>query len=244
MTTLWADHAIAIFLVAIVPFLAARGFRRMQERIRGGGTRARLRGYHRTIARQWILTGVILLVWVLQARPLSGLGLGWAGGTGFWIGAALTSIACGLWIGQVLWIRRRPASWASIRTRLEPYRHLLPATDREWRWWVGLCLTAGTCEELAYRGFLMAYSGAHAGTLGAVAFSSVAFALGHVYQGWKGILRTGASALILAGLYVLTGSLWAPMLFHFTGDLSAGLISRTVLRDPSPPGPPAVVPVG
>jgi membrane protease YdiL (CAAX protease family) len=97
-------------------------------------------------------------------------------------------------------------------------------------------VTAGLCEELLYRGFLMAYIGALWGFWPAVILSSLVFGLGHAYQGTSGIATTGTIGLILAGLFVLTGSLWVPMLLHAATDLFAGSLGRRVVeRIPSTP---------
>ena len=54
-------------------------------------------------------------------------------------------------------------------------------------------MTAGVCEELVYRGFMIAYFSAALGVSFWVAavLSSVAFGIAHFYQGPAGILRTG-----------------------------------------------------
>ena len=58
----------------------------------------------------------------------------------------------------------------------------------------------------------------------AVVFSSILFGLAHSYQGWKGVFRTGAMGLIMALFYVLTGSLWIPIVLHIVGDIHSGTL--------------------
>jgi membrane protease YdiL (CAAX protease family) len=48
--------------------------------------------------------------------------------------------------------------------------------------------------------------------------------MGHLYQGWKGVVSTALGGLIIAGLYVLTGNLLVPMVAHATANLRALLI--------------------
>ena len=54
--------------------------------------------------------------------------------------------------------------------------------------------------------------------------SSILFGLLHSYQGWKGGLRSGVIGLILALLYVLTGSLWIPIILHIVIDINSGML--------------------
>ena len=63
----------------------------------------------------------------------------------------------------------------------------------------------------------------------AVVLSSIAFGFGHMYQGKIGIVKTGGIGLALAGLYVLTGSLWAPMVLHAFVDVNSGFVGRKAM---------------
>jgi len=103
---------------------------------------------------------------------------------------------------------------------------LIPHSAKEGQLFNALSVTAGICEELLYRGFLIAYFGAF---VEAVVLSSIAFGFGHMYQGKIGIVKTGGIGLALAGLYVLTGSLWAPMVLHVLVDVNSGFVARKAL---------------
>lgn len=99
---------------------------------------------------------------------------------------------------------------------------LVPRTRVERRWFALVAVTAGVCEELLYRGFLLAVVVAIApGTpdLALVALGGVVFGLAHLYQGAGGVLATSALGAILTFLYVGTGSVAVPMLVHVAIDL-------------------------
>ena len=57
------------------------------------------------------------------------------------------------------------------------------------------------------------------------------FGLGHSYQGLNGCLRTGLAGLAFAVFYVLTGSIWLPILGHAVLDAVQGVTLREILRD-------------
>ena len=54
--------------------------------------------------------------------------------------------------------------------------------------------------------------------------SSVAFGLGHAYQGPQGILATGFVGLVLGLIYVWIGSLVPVQILHACINLSSGLM--------------------
>jgi membrane protease YdiL (CAAX protease family) len=100
----------------------------------------------------------------------------------------------------------------------------LPRTEQEVRWFILVSISAGICEELLFRGFLIWYFKVFSVTALAVVCSSVLFGILHSYQGWKGGLRTGVVGLVLALSYVLTGSLWIPILLHIVVDIHSGML--------------------
>lgn len=101
-----------------------------------------------------------------------------------------------------------------------------PRTATE-RWWaLGMAVTAGICEEVVYRGFLIAVG---VGVLGldlhvAAGAALLLFVLGHLYQGWQALLPVFAAGYALTYLYVTTGSLLAPIALHIAIDVVAMVI--------------------
>ena len=97
-----------------------------------------------------------------------------------------------------------------------------------------LSLSAGVTEEITYRGLLLLTlaivlpSDAPTGLL--VTVAAVSFGLAHWYQGWTGIVSTGIFGALMAGLFLVTGSLLLPMVLHTLVDLRALML-------PVPAGP-------
>ena len=108
---------------------------------------------------------------------------------------------------------------------------MLPHNGREEAWFKTLSVTAGVCEEVIYRGFLMAYFTAVTNTVAAVIGSSLVFGLAHAYQGGRGLLKAAIVGALMAGLYLLTGSLWVPMVVHAAMDLGIAAARRISLQD-------------
>ena len=112
----------------------------------------------------------------------------------------------------------------------------MPRNRRELRPYMVLAVTAGVCEEILYRGFLIWYVAQFTGTtvpglIAAVAISSIAFGAGHLYQGPANAGRIVGLAAVAGAIYVVVGSLWIVIALHILTDVAAGLLAVVVFRD-------------
>ena len=112
-------------------------------------------------------------------------------------------------------------------------RQLLPRTVPEKVVFAFLSLAAGVGEEVAFRGFAVPALALLTGSSWEAALiSSIAFGLLHGYQGWLGVARTGVMGLVLAGVFLVSGTLWPAVVAHALLNLVAGLIlGDTLLRE-------------
>ncbi len=127
-------------------------------------------------------------------------------------------------------VRREPRKYASsdLMQKLS-YAYLFPATRAERRWWVLIGLTAGICEEVLFRGFLLHYLHTSPWQLDltlALLVSSLIFGLQHLYQGAKGVIATTLLGALFGLLFLLSGSLLLPMILHAALDLRLLVILR------------------
>ena len=111
---------------------------------------------------------------------------------------------------------------------------MMPRSDAEMRWFDRLAVTAGVCEELLYRGYLIWYLGTWLALVPAVLVAAVVFGFGHAYQGPRGVALTTMVGLFLSAIYLLTGSLVAGMVFHALMDLHAGRVARAAFAREEP----------
>ena len=107
-------------------------------------------------------------------------------------------------------------------------RAIVPADLSQWIVFVPLAASAGICEEFLYRGFALRELSAMSGNVAYGALlSSVAFGIGHAYQGRPGIIGATITGLLYAGVYLASGSLYPCMLGHFMQDIAgAAVLSR------------------
>lgn len=101
---------------------------------------------------------------------------------------------------------------------------ILPSDNTERAIWVVLSMTAGICEETAFRGYLITrlqIFGKTKSWIVPTLVASIAFGSGHAYQGAGGFILITIYGAMFAALYWRTGSLWPCIIAHFFQDFSA-----------------------
>lgn len=224
------DHVLAAVLAVLFPLRAAWfGYRRLAEAEPAEVPRVRLWLYRQGIAIQWTLALLALALWSWQGRPWNAIGLI----------PRLTWGLIGVTVGLVIIvvyvvIQRRQAladeeAMARLRRQLRNIERMMPRSDEELRWFNRLSVTAGICEELLYRGYLLWYLGHWLPLVPTVLVAGLIFGLGHAYQGPRGIGVTTLVGFFMSAVYLVTGSLVASMVFHALMDLHAGYVARAAL---------------
>ena len=226
------DHVLVALLALLVPPLSGWSYRRILARLAAGEEGVRVRSYRETIGHLLGAGVVVVTLWSLSGRPLERLmSLQWLP-TGWWTGVAwsVVLLACVLLVAQVTALWENEAGLSNARKQMGAVEGFLPRTPVELKLFLAVSLAAGVCEEIVYRGYLLAYFDSLVGPAGAVLASTLMFGLGHAYQGAAGIVRTGVVGLLLAGAYVAIGNLIAPVLLHIVIDATSGMAAYLALR--------------
>jgi hypothetical protein len=205
-----------------------------------GDVHARSRTYVRTLWEEWLLAAAVVAVMLHFGRPFSELFLRMPHGWRLWLGVALPAVYGVLLLTQGRALAAKPASLAKLRERLKPLRALIPHTSGEFRLFVPLCFTAGICEELLFRGYLVWVLQHWIGLWGAAGVSMVVFGLAHAYQGRQFGVRAFFAGVGMGLLALVTGSLLPGMALHALIDLGSGWITYMAMRE-SPAGPASEV---
>jgi membrane protease YdiL (CAAX protease family) len=222
-----------LFLVLIfVPVAGVASYLRIRS---GKPLRPKRQRYYSII----VVQGVILVV-TLGAAWREGIEL--LGRTG---GDPL------IWLGAIAYLAfialRVPRAWAKKKNpaRLEQARRFLPDDVSLMRLWVVISALAGISEECAFRG--LAYRllvGMGLNIVLAVLVCVVAFAVGHLTQGWRAVLGTFVLALLFHGLVFATHSLYLAIVFHAAFNLIVGTTAVRYFRQlPKPVEAPQPVEV-
>ncbi len=226
----WVDHLLVLALAVFFPIRASTfGYRRLAMASPESVARVRRSLYVQALWLQWGLAALLLALWMWRARGWEVLGLA-ARPTPWFKGIAGGSVV----IAAFLLFQARQTSGneralARVMKRLERVERMLPHTREELRTFFTLSATAGVCEELLYRGFLLWYLGHWLGPVASLALASLLFGIGHSYQGWRGMVLTGLVGAILGVVYLAAGSLYPAMLLHAAGDMHAGTIAQAAL---------------
>jgi uncharacterized protein len=228
-------------------------YRQLKQDIAGGVAGARLRMYRETLAFEWISALLALLAlgfdWSklnpktldLDHSPL----LQQFSASGRVDPGLLTAIVAGLaggivfgFIGIVA-VRLRanrlaaktaagapdaPQPW--WRKLTPDFDALVPVTPRERLVFAVVAISAGICEEIVFRGWLL---GTLHGTVGLhgtalILVAAAMFGLAHTYQRITGVLLTGIVGAVFCVLYVATGSLLVPIALHILMDVRFAII--------------------
>jgi membrane protease YdiL (CAAX protease family) len=114
-------------------------------------------------------------------------------------------------------------------TGLRAMKPLLPQGPLEMGVWVILCVTAGFCEEVVFRGYFQRQFLALTGSINtAIILQAVVFGMGHMYEGWKGVITIMVYGALFGILASMRRSLRPGMIQHAGQDLFSGLVGAVL----------------
>jgi len=215
------DHLLLIGLGSAV-LLWWWQFPRMKRADAAGVAGVRLRYYAVEIVPLWLLSAGVIALWIALRRPWSGLLLGGSAPWRVALGWALAVAYVWLSLSQRRLFLARPERLVRIMKSFQSLAPILPRTPGERRGFAALSITAGICEELMFRGFVLWYATAVAGPVVGFLVSSAFFGVMHLYLGAKEIPRTAMAGIFFYIVAVTAGSLLPAMVCHVVADLVSG----------------------
>jgi membrane protease YdiL (CAAX protease family) len=236
MTTLFDLLYVALFAVAfpLWDYLVFWPAFRLQSQ--ADPARARMRLWKLSIGSAWPMVAVGAALWIANDRSWTTLGFSVPDGWRLWTSNALFLLLAAYHAYAVASLARSSDARASLRQQIGKLTTVLPHTRTEMYRFGGVSLTAGFCEEFLYRGYFIWVLSPWLGWWGAAALSLLFFAVGHLYQGWNGALRTGMVGAFFTLVVAISNSLWPAIVLHALLDLSQGMIAWLALREGSARG--------
>jgi membrane protease YdiL (CAAX protease family) len=225
-------HLLVAFLILVMPVWDRYEMRRLKA---SSSPRKRVQSYQMTLLWLWVATALLLVTTArheLFAPVATTL-------MDRYRNIALPAII-GLGIGAlipVLIARAKPREQMKQVKALGDTALILPRTSEERWWFAAVSVSAGICEEIIFRGFLIRYFATPPLGLGvgaAIIAAALVFGIAHGYQGWKGVLVTAVLALVMTALFYATGSLVLPIVVHALLDLRILLMRFSSAPDHGP----------
>jgi membrane protease YdiL (CAAX protease family) len=217
------SHLLVAYVVLVEPWLGHRLYNQLKAQAAASVAEAKVRFYRRIAIHQLLATALVLAIWRLGTIAAKDLGLclpnSWQTLLPFMSGFVPAAF--------VVTLLLRKGGDRMLKGTVKMVGAMLPISTAERSWFAGVSVGAGISEELVFRGFLLYYIAINLPALGIVpriALASIVFGLCHFYQGWQGVLGTTVLGAVLAGLYIMTGSLLLPIVLHALIDLRILLI--------------------
>ncbi len=227
----WLDVTLVLAFAAAWPvYELLVGWPQLVRDVERGDPMARRRAYQETIALQWLFVAATMAITLAMGRSLDTVGLHVPEGWRLWLGVGLPLAYTVLGVAQLRQLAAKPEALVALRTQLTPLKALLAHTRLEWRWFTPLAVTAGICEELLFRGYLVWVLGAWLGVWVAASISVVSFGLAHAYQGRQFGVRAFLAGVVMGALALATGSVLPGMVLHAVVDLTGGYAGYLALR--------------
>lgn len=234
------DHAFVLLAALVYPIVSYFSYRKLLKRIDAGERVERKALYHSTMIGLWALFAMAVTVWAVSGRDWASLGVSFRVD-----GMFLASIGL-LVAGLVYLVMQRREVDAMDDDRLAELVEdvgdvgfVMPRNASELHRFYFVSLTAGVAEELVWRGFFIWYLSQFMPVWAAAIVTTVGFALAHAYQGWANVPKILLIGAVFAVLFLMSGSLWLPMIFHAIVDISQGRLAYDVINRTNINGPPA-----
>ena len=218
------QHGLVGFLIVVAPLWDRYEIPRLKSSTEPG---KKIRFYAKIVAASWVCA----MVAVLTAGFSTVMRMDKPAGEIAWLDPGtrgrifLEGATAGILIAIILpavlalWSEKIRAQAGKSARKLA---FLLPSTGQERRWWWLVCITAGICEEIVYRGFLLHYFHRmpfHLSLTWALVGASVSFGIGHLYQGLAGAVQTFVIGFLFGAIFLVTGNLLLPVALHAVMDL-------------------------
>jgi membrane protease YdiL (CAAX protease family) len=230
MNATWLDHAFVFCFAVLLPIRGATlGYRRLAD-LDAHATRARLRFYRQSLLLHALIIVVALSIWGIEGRDWVVLGLGAPDPARVLV--ALAAVFTGLvlhWL-QGAYALKRHRLHGRGHDRLGKLLPLMPRTRHELDALIVLLVVAAVSEEILFRGYLLLYLTSYMPLAAAAALSVVAFAIGHAYQGLKGVVQTAIIGTVCTVLVLATGSLWPAIVLHAGLNFVSAHIGHALVR--------------
>lgn len=225
--TLW-DHLFFILIAIVIPVLSLlRGQVNMEEVKLTVSDKKKF--YLANAGVLWIGAIMVFLLWLLALRPLEEMGF--KSPIMDLLVVGLTALFVVAYIIETYTELNREGN----EDELLKSAAFLPQNGQELSYFMILAISAGICEEVVYRGFLVNYlmeviDDRILAFNVAVILPAVIFGIVHMYQGVKSVLKIAIMSLLFSTIFIFSESLLIVVLLHAGVDIAGGIIGMNISR--------------
>lgn len=189
--------------------------------------------YVKTMLYLWLPCLILALIVTTERLSLKQLGLTLNFNAANVIGMSILILLVIYLLFSLKRLKQDQAQQNELKAHYDFMHWFLPTTVKESRYFIfGLSITAGVCEEVLFRGYLMHLFNPIMPTYLAVGLSSLLFGFCHIYQGWTYVLRTAIIGVVFCVIFLLTDSLIIPILLHIVFDMYSGITAYILYSKP------------
>jgi len=233
---------LALVVAVVYPLVGLWRYKKLERMPDPLPSGLRVRFYRNVILSQWTLVALVACLLASRGHGLSDLGESFGRDVTLTLGMAALLVVGFAGLSSLTLRQLARAKADELPSHARRAGRILPRTNVERAWFVGVALTAGICEEILYRGYLpWFFAGLFGSALLAFALATIAFGLGHAYQGRGGVIVTGVLGIVLCTIVLYTRSLVPGQLLHILVDLVNGMaLGAAMVRLDQAPPPAAV----
>lgn len=216
----WFDHIFALLVLVIIPAMSLRSDKMSLEMVEALPPKKHL-FYTNGLM---LLIGALLVItsWNVSNKPWAMLGFDFIKNDPLvWI---LCLAILVFYFGDILY---GYFDKNYMNSRMEELQYIVPLNWEEFKPYIFLAFSAGICEEIVFRGFLVTYISHHFAHLDyglwlAIIIPALVFSLSHLYQGWWAVLKIFIISMLFGAIFIYSGSLILVIAIHITIDLVSG----------------------
>ena len=177
----------------------------------------------------WVGAALVFILWLLAGRPFSEMGIS---------SPYIDPLVMGLTLLFIVAYVVETATELNQEGKNEEILQsapFLPQNNEEFLSFSFLAFSAGVCEEVVYRGFLVSYlmtviSDSILAFNVAVIFPAVIFGVVHMYQGPKSVLKIAIMSLLFSTIFIFSQSLLIVVVLHIAVDIVGGYLGMKIAQ--------------
>ncbi len=233
------DHIFFLIIGVIIPLLSLmRGKIDMEEV--NLQIKDKKKFYYANGGVLWIGVFIVVVLWIIARRSFVDLGLQWP-----YMDVLVWSLT-GLFIIAYIIETISELKIEGSEDEVIKSAPFLPKNWSEFFSYLFLAFSAGICEEVVYRGFMVNYlmsvfEDPIIGFNMAVIFPAIVFGVVHMYQGMKSVLKISIMSLLFSTIFIFSQSLLIVVVLHSAVDIAGGWIGMRIAqkyqKEVAPPAP-------